>query len=180
MFSDPKKNVLEFGFVPGQRVADLGSGSGHYSKVLSTTLGPTGKVVAVDIDREMLRKLKNEAVMEGKDNIQVIDGNIEKKNGTKIRDQYFDGAVLSNILYQLNDINGALEETKRILKPGGRLCVVEWSDLSLISGKKALGNKTAIKEVVARETMEKAGFNFEKIFPAGESHYGLIFRKPLQ
>ena len=180
MFTDPKKNVLEFGFIPGQKVVDLGSGSGHYSSALSQALGSSGKVVAIDLDKDLLVKLKNELTGTTRDNIEILDGDVEKIGGTKLRDAYADGVVFSNILYQLRDIGGALEEAKRILKPGGKACVVEWKDLKFMTGGKSEGGRQAVPEVDVKKFFETAGYVFERSFFAGESHYGLIFKKPLQ
>ncbi len=180
MFSDPKKNVFEFGFIPGQRVVDLGSGAGHYSLALSHVLGESGKVVAIDIDKSLLTKLKNESTSLGQTNVDVLDGNIEKASGVRLRDGYADGVVFSNVLFQLTSITTALEEAKRLLKPGGKACVVEWTDLSVLTGKKEFIQGKAIPEVDTKKFFEKAGFIFERSFNAGEKHYGLIFKKPLQ
>src|SRR4051812_35695798 len=124
MFTDPEKNVMEFGFIPGQKVADLGSGAGHYANALSQTLGPTGRVYAIDLNADLLARLKNNAIKEGRGNIEIIWGDIEKPHGAKLKDSAVDGAVLSNILFQLDDKKGAIEEAKRVVKPGGRIAVV--------------------------------------------------------
>lgn len=180
MFSDPQKNVLEFGFIPGNKVADLGSGAGHYAVALSKSLGQTGRVYAVDIDAEMLTRLKREAIKEGIHNIEVIIGNIEKKNGTKLRDGVADGAVFSNILFQLGDKQTAVAEAKRIIRPGGKVCVVEWADLSFLENSLKRSSREAVSQAGARDLFAAAGFTFERAFEAGEHHYGLIFKKPLQ
>lgn len=175
MFSDPKKNVEEFGFLPGQSVADLGSGAGHYAFRLSDVLGPTGAVYAIDVKKDSLVSIKNQAVKEGRTNLEVIWGDIEKLGGTKLRDSVVDGAVFSNILFQLKDKNTAIKEAKRILKPKGRLAVVEWSDLSYLSGVNHEGNSITVSQEDLVKMMEENGFKFEKSFPAGEHHYGLMF-----
>ena len=180
MFSDPNKNVLEFGFIPGQKVVDLGSGAGHYTSALSRALGPQGRVYAVDLHKDMLVKLKNEMQMAGRENIEVIHGDIEKLNGTHLRDEIMDGAVFSNILFQLDDVAGALAEVKRVLRTGGRVAVVEWSDTDLISKALAKKQRHPINEEMAKRLFEKAGFKFERAFKAGEHHYGVIFKKPIQ
>lgn len=180
MFSDPQKNVLEFGFIPGQKVADLGSGAGHYSAALSELLGPTGLVIAVDLDQGVLSKLKNDAAKAGRENIEVVLGDIEKPGGMKLRDGFVDGAVFSNILFQLGDKALAIAEAKRVLKPGGRVCVVEWSDLSFLANTLKGQGKSAVTPEAAKELFALAGLTFERAFAAGESHYGLIFKKTLQ
>jgi ubiquinone/menaquinone biosynthesis C-methylase UbiE len=180
MFSDPTKNVLEFGFLPGQKVVDLGSGAGHYASALSKLLGPQGKVFAVDIDSEMLVRLANESQREGRGNVEVVWGDIEKPNGTKLKDGLADGAVFSNILFQLGDKPGALAEAKRLVKPGGKVCVVEWADLTFLTGVLKEHDRKPTSEAEARELFKVQGFDFERAFEAGEHHYGLIFKKPLQ
>lgn len=180
MFSDPKKNVLEFGFIPGQKVVDLGSGAGHYSTALSEALGENGRVIAVDLDKGLLVKLKNDLAKTGKENILIINGDIEEQNGTKLRDGLADGAVFSNILYQLEDIKGAVTEAKRVVRAGGKICVVEWSDFSILTNKKSTDRKKPVDLNKAREIFEEAGLVFERSFDAGEHHYGAIFKLPLQ
>lgn len=161
MFSSPKKNIEEFGFIPGQTVVDAGSGAGHYSLVLSKILGVNGHIYCVDIKPEMLVKLKNQSEKEGSSNLEVICGDISKLNGTKLRDGLADGVILSNILSLVSEKATAILEIKRITKSGGRVCVVEWVD--------------RIKQDTLKDMFIKAGFNFEKIFNAGDNHYGLIF-----
>lgn len=180
MFSDPEKNVLELGFLPGQKVADLGSGSGHYAFALSKVLGPTGKVYAVDIDEASLVRLKNESAKAGLQNIEVIWGDIEKVGGTKLKDALCDGAVFSNILFQLGDIKSAVEEAKRVVKKTGRVCVVEWADLTFLSGVLAEHKREPIPEAKAKEIFTSVGFTFERAFDAGDHHYGHIYKLPLQ
>lgn len=180
MFSDPKKNVLEFGFLPGHKVADMGTGAGHYALALSEVLGPTGKVFAIDVNTEMLVRLKNEAVRRSIENVEVILGDIEEVGGTKLRDAIADGAVFSNIFFQLDDPKSAVEEVKRILRPGGRVCVVEWADLNFLSEALEKHKKQAVPEKDARQFFSAAGFNFLRKFDAGEHHYGLIFKLPVE
>ncbi|MDB5254247.1 MAG: type 11 methyltransferase [Parcubacteria group bacterium] len=155
MKNDPIHNVLEFGFIPGQKVADLGSGSGFYTAALSTAVGNMGRVIAVDLEPSSLSRLKKTAMMEGRQNIEVMIGDIER--GTSLRSGVLDGAVFSHIFSRLEDKAGACAEAKRIVKKGGKVCLVE-------------------KMVGIREVLETSGLVFERAFDAGRGQTGYIFK----
>ena len=163
MFSDPLKNTFEFGFIPGETVVDFGSGAGHYSHALSKTVGPEGKVIAVDIQKDILVRLKNEAMKDGRNNIETIWGDVEKLNGTQLRDSVAAGAVLSNVLSITEDKETTIKEAKRVVRLGGKICVVEWI--------------SKIPQAKMKELFINAGLSFEREFKAGDQHYGMIFKK---
>ena len=59
IFSDPKKNLKQFCLEEGMRVADFGSGSGYYTLAAAEAVGDTGRVYAIEIQQELLKKVKN-------------------------------------------------------------------------------------------------------------------------
>ena len=128
MFSDPQKNVALLGVDLGMRVVDLGAGSGFYSIEAAKKVGPSGRVYAIDVQQEMLSKLKNTAALAGLRNIEVVWGNIEKIGGTKLREGIADRAILSNTLFQIapGDRDNLALEVKRLVKPGGKFMVIDW------------------------------------------------------
>ena len=166
MLTSTLKNISELGFGSSDHVADFGCGSGYFAIELSKILGPKGKVYAVDIREEPLLKLAALAQNEDRDNIALILGDIEEPNGTHIKDRLLDGVVMSHVLPQLSVRPKAIQEANRILKPGGKLCVIEWE-------KKF--NKESTKDLLLRE-----GFAFSREFIIGEENYGLLYNKPLQ
>ena len=174
MFSDPVKNIEKCGIQAGMDIADLGAGSGHYTLAAAKALMATGRVYAIDIQKDLLTKLKNNAAREGFYNVEVIWGDIEKPNGTKLRDSSIDLAFLSNILFQLEDKSNLIKEIKRILKPGGRIVIIDWLDS--FSGIGPKPNMIVKKEKVM-DMFEKNGFHLDREIPAGSHHYGLIYKK---
>ena len=82
--------------------------------------------------------------------------------------------------YQTNNVNvggtvALLEEAKRVLKVGGRVILIEWSDSFGGIGPRA---SDVLAESVARELLTRAGFAFERsIKTPGEHHYGLVLKK---
>lgn len=173
MFSDPQKNIAELGIEHGMKVVDLGAGTGFYSLEAAKKVGPGGRVYAVDVQQDLLNKIKNSGSLAGLHNIEVIWGNIEKLGGTKLREAIADRVVLSNTLFQIAeaDRDNLALEAKRILKSGGKLMVIDWTSGSPLSPK------TLIPQMLAEGIFQKIGFKIEKSFTAGDHHYGIIFKK---
>jgi ubiquinone/menaquinone biosynthesis C-methylase UbiE len=155
--------VFEFGFMPGQKIADIGAGTGHYAMALARILGENARIYAVDIREEPLLRLKKTALEEGLRNIDVIQGDAERPYGTHLRTELADGIVVSNALFQMEDKKAAITEIGRIAARKGRVALVEW--------------KNKFKKAEAQKLFEERGFVFERGFDAGEHHYVLIFKK---
>jgi len=174
MFSDPKKNIEQANIALGAAVADLGSGSGHYAKALSVVVGEKGRVYAVDIQKDLLTKLKNEATKDHLNNIEVIWGDVEKEEGTKLRGGSLDCALISNLLFQLESKEALAKEVQRIVKPGGTLLIIDWSDSfgGLGPRSDAVFDKTK-----AGNLFSTHGFLFEREIDTGKHHYGILMRK---
>lgn len=173
MFSDPKKNIEAFSLILGMTIADLGSGSGAYCEPVAIAVGDKGKVYAVDIQKELLAKIKNDANKKHILNIEVIWGDIEKVGGTKLRDGCLDAVIASNILFQLINKEGFRAEVRRILKSDGKLFVIDWND-----SFGGLGPQPAsVFAAASCKNFFKDDFSVEKEFNAGAHHYGIIFKK---
>lgn len=174
MFSDPIKNVEQAGIRPGMDIADFGAGSGHYSIEIGKALASTGRVYAVDVNKDLLTKLKNHAVKQGLYNIEVIWGDIDKIGGSKLRDYSVDMVFMCNIMFQLQNKVEALREVKRVLKPGGFVFFVDWSDSFGGLGPK---KESVFTKAEAQKLFEKEGFHQDREVRAGSHHYGFIFKK---
>lgn len=171
MFSEPGVNLSRLGLMEGQRVVDLGAGSGFYTVEAARRVGSSGRVYAVDVQKDLLERLRSNAVSMGLRNIEVIWGDIEKIGGSKLREAIADRVVVSNVLFQAVKPDMIALEVKRILKPGGKALVIDWSDISPI------GPKQVVSEQKARMLFEKSGFKLEQSFAAGDHHYGLLFSR---
>jgi ubiquinone/menaquinone biosynthesis C-methylase UbiE len=171
-FSEPAKNLEAFGLHEGQHVADFGSGSGFYSLAAAKLVKESGKVYAIDVQQDLLTRLKSNAHAEHINNIEVIHGNLEAVNGTKLADNSADAVIIANVLFLSDDKQGIITEAKRILKPEGRILIVDWTD--------SFGGMGPTPDMVftqqeTRELCEKLGFEFVTGILAGDHHYGLSF-----
>jgi len=172
-FLDPKKNIEQLILAENMKVADLGSGSGFYS-IEAAKIVKKGIVYAIDVQKDLLESLKKTAERENLTNIEIIWGNIEKIGGTKLADYSIDIVFLSNILFQIEDKKSLLAETKRILKPNGRVLVVDWEESFGGLGPEP---ESVFPKEKAKSLLKENGFILQKEFSAGDNHYGFIFKK---
>jgi ubiquinone/menaquinone biosynthesis C-methylase UbiE len=170
MFSDPVKNLKSLGLKDDDIVADLGAGTGFYSIAAGEIVG-RGKVYAVELQKDFLTTIKNRVADAHLKNVEIIWGNVEKIGGTKIADGVVDAVIASNIIFQLEDKEKFIEEIKRILKPKGRVLLIDWSLLSI------MGKTAIIPKDKAQSLFEKKGFILQRDIDAGEHHYGMILIK---
>jgi len=173
-FSDPKKNIDQCGIQAGMIIADLGSGSGFYTLESAKALGSTGKVYAVDAQKDLLARLKNNATKEGLFNVEVIWGDIEKVGGTHIKDNSIDLILICNLMFQVTDKKGVVVETRRILASGGRVLLVDWTDSF---GGIGPHKEHVFGKVDAEHLFEASGFSKDREIQAGSHHYGFIYKK---
>jgi SAM-dependent methyltransferase len=115
---------------PGEVVLDLGSGGGFDVFIAGQKVGPTGRVIGVDMTPEMIAKARRNAVayrqQSGLDNVEFRLGEIEH---LPVADASVD-AVISNCVINLSPDKGQVwREISRALRPGGRVAV---SDLALL------------------------------------------------
>jgi ubiquinone/menaquinone biosynthesis C-methylase UbiE len=168
MFSDPAANLAKLSLTDGMRVVDLGAGSGFYSVEAAKIVGSSGRIYAVDVQKDLLERLRSVAANQGIRNIEVVWGNAEKIGGTKLREAMADRVIASNILFQIEKPDEFCLEVKRILKPGGKVLLVDWSDVGPTSPK------NVFPAAKAQLLFEKNGFKIEQSFGAGDHHYGMV------
>ncbi|MDO8482432.1 MAG: methyltransferase domain-containing protein, partial [bacterium] len=151
----------------------LGSGAGFYAIIAAKMVGPLGRVYAVDVLKDMLQKIKNEAIRNKLFNVEALWGNVEKLGGTRLADASVDVVLICNSLFQVDDKNTFALEVKRILKSDGRVLLVDWKDSYGGLGPQP---ENVVLPETAKSLFEKAGFTFDRdLKEAGEHHYGMIF-----
>lgn len=173
-FVQPEIVITHFHLRAGDTVADLGAGSGYFLSSLVEAVTETGTVYACEIQRPLVEKLGELVRREGWSNVQSLWCDLEEVGGVPLADEAVDVAVLVNTLFQFSDKHSALQEAHRVLRPGGKLFIVDWSE-----SYQGLGpsNDMIVSEQDATDFAEANGFALETTYPAGDHHYGLAFRK---
>ena len=171
MFVDIPKILDEIDLPANSVVADFGCGSGGWVIPLAKLL-VDGRVFAIDVLEEPLSALKSRAQMENLSNIETVRADVEKVNVSSLGVSSVDLVLMTNLLFECKYKNKVFEEAKRVLKPQGKILVVDWRKDA------AFGPKTGrISAEQVKEVAEKSEFKFEKEIDAGKYHYALIFKK---
>jgi ubiquinone/menaquinone biosynthesis C-methylase UbiE len=108
---------------PGMNVIDVGCGPGRLTIPFAKHIGPTGHILALDIQEKMLQMLGKRITKNRLENVEVVLGGAG--GGVLQREKAFDRAVLVTVLGEIPDKRKALEEIFKALKPSGILSVTE-------------------------------------------------------
>jgi ubiquinone/menaquinone biosynthesis C-methylase UbiE len=121
-FLNKKLISKELNILPGQTIIDVGCGNGYMSKEFSKLVHQLGKVFALDCAKEAIEKLKEET---RGTNIKPIEADITKI--TPIDEKSVDLIYLSTVfhIFSKEQIQGFQKEVKRLLKPNGKLAIIE-------------------------------------------------------
>ncbi len=112
-------NPLGLGEIrPGENVLDLGSGAGLDSLLAAQRVGPTGRVIGVDLCLEMVEKARRNASLLGLHNVEFLHAGIEN---VPLPDGSVDVVISNGVFNLCPDKPGVLAEAFRVLRPGGRL-----------------------------------------------------------
>ena len=106
----------------GDRVLDIGSGSGTDALICARLAGPTGRVYGLDMTAEMRAKLQASAKAAGVANLEVLEGDAES---IPLPDAAIDVVTSNGVLNLVPDKARAIAEIHRVLKPGGRLQIAD-------------------------------------------------------
>lgn len=107
---------------PGERLLEIGPGTGYYTLDMAEWIGPEGRVEIFDLQQEFLDHVGARAAERGLANIVPTQGDA---TALPYEDDSIDAVVLTAVLGEIPDPGAALREIRRVLKPDGRLVVGE-------------------------------------------------------
>lgn len=173
-FINPQAIVESFGLQEGMKVADFGSGAGHFALAMAKKVGPSGLVTALDIVESTLQVVRSKAAANNLQNVQTIRADLEVFGSTGLTENSQNLALLANILFQSVKKNEIVKEAARVLAPGGWLVIIDWKKDSGGLGPPA---EMRLDNTEVRRLAEEQGLTFLEEINAGSFHFGLKFRK---
>ncbi len=154
----------------GSVVADVGAGVGYHVWRLSTIVGPAGKVIAEDIQDQMLRMLKKNIDDRKLRNVELILGT---PSDPKLPEAQIDLVLMVDVYHEFSDPLSMMTHIRRSLKPSGRVVLVEFRKEDPAVPIQPL-HKMSVPDV--RSELEPMGFEFEKVLEFLPWQHIIIFR----
>lgn len=161
------------GVRPGMQVADIGAGTGLFTRLFAQQVGPGGKVYAVDISDTFIDNILRSAREQGLTNVEGI---VNSPRDAQLPAASIDLAFLSDTYHHFEYPQDMLASIRQALRPGGRLVVIDFRKRPDINSPWVMGHVRANRAAVIRE-IEAAGFRFLVEKPLLRSNYFLIFEK---
>lgn len=153
----------------GVTIADIGAGTGYFTWRLAQYAGPTGKVIAVDIQQRMLNLAAETVRQHGLVNVEYVLGN---ETDPRLPPGSVDIAFIAHSYHEFSQPETIMEAIRRSLKSDGRLVVVEYAKERKLAPASPL-HKMSFDEI--REEIEPIGFDLERILDFLPAQHGLIF-----
>lgn len=167
-WQQPQKVIAALKIQPGASVADLGAGGGYFTFRLAEAVGPSGKVYAVDVDRDMVDLIAERATKEGRSNIEVI---LVKPEDPSLPKGGVDLIFTSNTYHHIEDRVAYFTNLRKYLRPDGRVAIIEFDRRGWLEG---LLRHYTPSEFIKRE-MEQAGYSLQQELDFLDRQSFLIF-----
>jgi ubiquinone/menaquinone biosynthesis C-methylase UbiE len=122
LVAGPERILGAFGLRPGDRVLEIGPGTGYYSLEAARRIGETGRLICLDLQVEMLLEVRRRARAARQNNLHLLRGDVR---AVPLQPSSIDQVFLVGVLGEIPERARALDEIRRVLKPEGRLSVSE-------------------------------------------------------
>ena len=166
LFENPDAILSEIGVKSGQVAADIGCGTGFFTLPLASHVGKKGKVHALDTSLTIIKELRKRSK-----HLKQVKPIQSQENIFPLEDGSLDFALLVNMIHELENWRLFLKEVHRVLKPGGRICVIDWKKKMMEMGP-PLNIRFTKKGI--REMLRQSGYGRINTLSPLPFHNGLV------
>ncbi|MEW6212454.1 MAG: methyltransferase domain-containing protein [Acidobacteriota bacterium] len=150
----PDEVIKALDLKPGQTVVDLGAGSGYFTWRLAEAVGPQGKAIALEIDSNLVEKVKADAI---KRNLPNMEARLVPTDDPQLAPNSVDVVFLCDTYHHINNRVAYFAKVRLALRQGGRLVI-----LDMVRSRKNQDHSVVREEVI--EELQQAGFRLAKEF----------------
>ncbi len=166
--------VAAAGVKRGMAVADVGSGTGLFTRLFARAVAPGGRVYAVDISQPLLDHVVQTAKAQGLDNITAV---LDSATDVKLPEASVDLVYICDTYHHFEQPAEVLASIRKALRPGGKLVVIDFERIPGVTPARLLhhvrlGKADAIKEI------EAAGFRFAGEKKLLRENWFAVFTRP--
>jgi len=137
----------------GQRIADIGSGGGFFSFAFARRVGPSGTIYAVDKNESLLHFVEQESIRNKLHNLETV---LLQNGDLPLPENAIDLIFLRNVFHHIDDPNSYLNALKRILKPGGKIAIIDYKEKNGFNFHSLFGHFVPEEKIL--QSMQQAGF----------------------
>lgn len=175
IYSEKDKVLAACGVKPGMTVADIGAGTGLYTRLFAQAAGETGRVFAVEIAPAFLQHIVARARQEGHGNITAV---LSAEDSVTLPDDSVDFAFICDTYHHFEFPLKTMKSLFQAMKPGGRVILVDFKRIEGESSEWTLNHVRAGQEVFEAEVLSTG---FQKVREEREllkENYFVVFQKP--
>ncbi|MFI5275079.1 MAG: class I SAM-dependent methyltransferase [Ktedonobacterales bacterium] len=165
----PERLLRSLGLRSGDTMADIGCGPGFFTLPAADIVGANGIVLAGDIQGEMLSTIRSRAHEAGHSNVRVVKTG---ESEIPLPAESFDFVLLAFVLNEVENRATFLHRAARLLKPGGRVAVLEWERADTSPGP-PLADRLSRDELV--EDAQAAGLRVKEDGQLNDTQYYYVF-----
>lgn len=165
----PQQVVDALALKPGARVAEIGAGTGYFLKYLSRAVGPSGAVLAVEVETTLVEHLRQRATREGLPNVTAT---LAAKDDPQLAAGSVDLILIVDTYHHIDDRRAYFRRLQSALAPGGRIVIIDWHKKALPVGPPP--DHKLPRKVVEQE-MASAGYRRLEKLDLLPYQYVLIF-----
>jgi ubiquinone/menaquinone biosynthesis C-methylase UbiE len=172
---EKRKDVLAaLEIKPGTTVADIGAGTGLYTRLFADQVGPQGKVYAVDISQKFLDHIDKNCQSLQLKNVKTILG---KDTSPELPESSIDTAFICDTYHHFEFPYKMLASIHQAMKPKGRLVIIDFIKVPGQSREWVLGHVRAGQDVVEQEIIKSGFKKVNEVKSLFKENYFVVFEK---
>jgi ubiquinone/menaquinone biosynthesis C-methylase UbiE len=175
VFAKRREIVAAIKLKPTDVVADVGAGTGLFTRLIASSLGPDGRVIAVDIAQKFLDHIE---VSCREQNIRNVETLLCQDDSTKLPENSVDAAYICDTYHHFEFPQKTLASLHKAIKPGGRLILIDFRRIEGESTAWTMEHVRAGQEVFEKEVMAAGFRKVDEVRGLLKENYFVIFERP--